>query len=166
MENHEIPARHGTARLGILTTISWSKYVNRRRPTPVEPDAALEPALELYNLLDARLGLPVRSAARKHCPGAVAWPLGFAPVAPQSKAWELAGSEFAESKLARSDLSRIPLFAAAERSAGSEQYASVPGTALRPPQRTAGPAPELAESCGTRFSPRAHRSSVDPPDAG
>src|SRR5450759_2950153 len=40
MENHENPERHGTARLGILTTISWSKYVIGRPPIPAGAAAA------------------------------------------------------------------------------------------------------------------------------
>src|SRR6202035_3279868 len=89
---------HVTARLGNLTTARRSKCVK-----PVESRASppghltagrarrpslrtliLEPPLKPYNLLDARLGLPVRSAAGSHCAGAVAGPRRIALAVPES----------------------------------------------------------------------------------
>src|SRR5271157_1647698 len=78
------------------------------------------------------------------------------PAAPEPAAWELAGSE----------VSRIPRLAAARRPPGREQYPRVPSPALRPPQRTARPAPQPAQSGRTRLSPRPHRGSADTPGGG
>src|SRR5208282_4545572 len=91
-----------------------------------------------------------------------------APAAYESAQWWRAGRPrpAAGPKLARPEISRIPRPAAPRRPAGPEQYAGVPRPSLRPSERTAGPAPEPAQSGSKRFSPRASRSSADPPGGG
>src|ERR1700693_3540944 len=75
---------HGTARLGNLTTTRRAKNVKRKGTSSHKRSDGLDFGLKLYNLLDACLGLPVRSAAGSHCAGTIAGPRRIAPAAPES----------------------------------------------------------------------------------